>query len=60
MMQLIHKCVLAPENVKFGILSGISDNRKKNMDLEFTRKLVGYEPEDDAFEICEKIKIEES
>ena len=60
MMQLIHKCVLAPENVKFGILSGISDNRKKSMDLEFTRKLVGYEPEDDAFEICEKIKIEES
>ena len=59
MMQLIHKCIIAPENVKFGILSGISDNRHKSMDLDFTRKLVGYEPEDDAFEICERIKMEE-
>src|SRR3989338_6708068 len=59
MMQLVHKCIIAPDDVKFGILSGISDNKHKSMDLDFTRKRVGYNPEDDAFEICEEIKMEE-
>ncbi len=60
LMQLIHKCILAPEEVKFGILSGISDNKRKYMDLKFTEELVGYRPKDDAFEMCEEIKRRES
>lgn len=54
--QLIHKCVVAPDEIKFGILSGISNNKRKYMDLRFTEELVGYKPEDDAFEMCEEIK----
>lgn len=54
--QLLSKCILAPEKIKFGILSGISNNKNKYMDLKFTKELVGYEPEDDFYEICEEIK----
>ena len=54
--QLIYKCVVASESVKFAILPGISNNRKKNMDLKFAKKLIGYEPEDDAYEICEEVR----
>ncbi|MBI2043254.1 NAD(P)-dependent oxidoreductase [Candidatus Pacearchaeota archaeon] len=57
--QLLSKCILAPEKIKFGILSGISNNKRKYMDLKFTKELVGYNPEDDAFEICEEIKRRE-
>ncbi|HJZ19198.1 MAG TPA: NAD(P)-dependent oxidoreductase [Candidatus Nanoarchaeia archaeon] len=56
MAQLIHKCILAPKKVKYGILAGISNNKKKYLDLKFTRKLVGYNPEDDAFRICREVK----
>lgn len=50
--QLITKSVLAPKEIKFGILAGISNNKKKNMDLKHSKELVGYEPEDDFYEIC--------
>ena len=53
---LISKCVTASEKIKFGILAGISDNRKKNMDLKFSKDLVGYEPQDDVYKICEGMK----
>ena len=56
MAQLIHRCIMAPKNVKYGILSGISNNEHKRMELNFTKKLVGYKPEDDAFKVCRAIK----
>jgi len=56
MAQLIHKCIMAPKSVKYAVLSGISNNRHKRMELNFTKKLVGYKPMDDGFEVCKKIK----
>ena len=53
--QLIHKCVIALGKIKFGVLSGISNNEKGYMDLEFTKKLVGYKPKNDAVKICNKL-----
>ena len=50
--QLIYKCIVASDDVKFGILAGSSNNKNLYMDLEDTRKLVGYEPEDDGYEMC--------
>ena len=50
--QLIYKSIFAPDTVKFGILAGSSNNKQKYMDLEETKKLVGYEPEDDVYEMC--------
>jgi nucleoside-diphosphate-sugar epimerase len=54
--QLIYRCIVASFDIKYGVLSGISDNKHKSMDIDFTRELVGYEPMDDAFSICEEIK----
>jgi uronate dehydrogenase len=56
MSQLIHKCIMASKDVKFGILAGVSNNKRNYMDLKFTKKLVGYKPEDDAFKMCREIK----
>ena len=50
--QLVYKSIIAPDNVKFGILAGTSNNRNNYMDLKETKKLVGYEPEDDGYEMC--------
>jgi len=54
--QLIHKSIIAPMKVKYGILHGISKDRHRHLDLEFTKKLVGYEPKDDAYKVCRAIK----
>lgn len=56
MGQLIHKCIVAPKSVKYAILSGISDNDHKRMELRFTKKLINYKPKDDTFEMCRYIK----
>lgn len=56
MGQLIHKCIVAGKKVKYGILSGISNDKEKHLDLKFTKKLVGYKPKDDAYKICKEIK----
>lgn len=53
--QLIHKCVTAPKKIRFAILSGISNNTKGYMDLESTKRLIGYEPKDDAVKICREL-----
>ncbi len=48
--QLFTRCVDVPD-VTFAIVYGISNNRFKREDLAYTRSLLGYEPQDDAFEI---------
>jgi len=55
MGQLIHKCIVAPKKVKYGIFSGISNNRHKRMELNYTRRVLGYRPQDDAFVVCKVI-----
>lgn len=50
MNQLLDRCIEA-DNVRFAIVHGISNNRFKAMDLSATRDLLGYEPQDDAFEM---------
>jgi len=56
MTQLIHKCIIASPKVKYGILAGISNNHNKYMDLKFTKKLVGYKPQDDVYKLCKSIR----
>ena len=57
MLQLIHKCVMAPKDLKYAILAGISNNHNKYMDLKYTMKTVGYKPKDDVYKICKECKI---
>lgn len=46
---LLERCIAVPD-IRFAIVSGISDNRFKRMDADSTRKLLGFRPQDDAFE----------
>ena len=39
------------ENVNFAIVNGVSNNRYKRLALDESRKILGFMPEDDAFEI---------
>ena len=48
--QLLVRCIEAPD-VPFAIVHAISNNRFKRLDLTSTRELLGYAPQDDAFEI---------
>lgn len=48
--QLLVRCIEAAE-VPFAIIHAISNNRFKRLDLTSTREILGYAPQDDAFEI---------
>jgi nucleoside-diphosphate-sugar epimerase len=47
--RLFDRCLGAGPEVTFAVVNGSSRNRHLRMDLEETRRLVGYEPQDDAF-----------
>lgn len=46
--QLIQKCLEAPEDLRFDIFHGISNNRYGFVDLEHARDILGYHPQDSA------------
>jgi hypothetical protein len=46
--QLMERCVVADPLPPFAILHGMSANTGSRWDLEATRRLVGYEPQDDV------------
>jgi hypothetical protein len=46
---LIVRCIETP-GVQFAIVHGLSNNRFKRMDIHLTRQILGYAPQDDAFE----------
>lgn len=48
--QLIQKSIDAPRSVGFAIVNGESDNALSIWDIETTRRLLGYEPQDGAGE----------
>ena len=47
---LLIQCIETPD-VQFAIVHGISNNRFKRLDLTETQTLLGYAPQDDAFDI---------
>ena len=47
--KLVVASVEAPDDLRFGIYHGVSNNRWKRLDITDARKALGYEPEDDAF-----------
>lgn len=48
--QLLVCCVEVPDT-QYAIVHGISDNRCKRLDIASTRAVVGYAPQDDAFQL---------
>lgn len=47
-VQLVECCINAPEELRFDIFYGMSDNRWRWVDIEHARQVVGYEPQDRA------------
>lgn len=50
--QLFDRCIETPD-IRFAIVHGVSNNRHLWLDLEATRRLLGYDPQDDAFRAVE-------
>lgn len=47
--KLVVASIEAPNDLRFGIFHGTSDNRWKRFDISDARTVLGYRPEDDAF-----------
>ena len=48
LVQLVRRCVDAPDTVRFAIFYGVSNNTWRFWDISNSRELIGYEPGDDA------------
>jgi nucleoside-diphosphate-sugar epimerase len=46
--QLLEKCITADPALRFAVLNGMSANTGMRWDLEPTRRLIGYNPQDDV------------
>jgi len=55
--QLIHRCIEAPDSLRFLIVQGVSDNQFKRMDIANAREILGYAPEDNAFQISSNVQL---
>lgn len=51
--QLVERSVEAPDDLRFAVFHGVSNNRWKRLDITDARAKIGYEPVDDAFELAE-------
>lgn len=56
--QLLHRCIEAPDTLRFLIVQGVSDNQFKRMDIGTARDL-GYAPQDNAFRLSERVQMDE-
>lgn len=48
LFRLVRACITAPPSVEYAVLYGVSANTWRFWDIEEARRLVGYEPVDDA------------
>lgn len=46
--QLMQRCIEADTAIRFAVINGMSANTGMRWDIENTRRLVGYEPQDDV------------
>jgi nucleoside-diphosphate-sugar epimerase len=49
-IQILRRCIDAPEDLRFDIFYGVSDNRYRFLDIEHAREVLGYVPQDRAEE----------
>jgi nucleoside-diphosphate-sugar epimerase len=54
--RLMVACLEAPDPVHFGIFHVLSNNRRNRLDISETRRILGYEPQDDGFALAEAKK----
>ena len=46
--QMLHKCIEAPDDLKYDVFFATSDNKRGYRDLEHPREVLGYSPQDSA------------
>jgi nucleoside-diphosphate-sugar epimerase len=51
---LVAGAIDAPDSLEYGVFHGVSNNRWKRLDITNARELLGYNPQDDAFEIARR------
>jgi nucleoside-diphosphate-sugar epimerase len=51
--RLVIASIEAPDDLRFGVYHGVSNNRWKRLDISDARAQLGYEPQDDAFALGE-------
>jgi nucleoside-diphosphate-sugar epimerase len=44
----------APDDLRFSVFHGVSNNRSSRMDISDAREVLGYQPQDDSFAIAER------
>ncbi len=54
--KLVVASIEAPDDLRFGIFHGVSNNRWKRLDISDARAMLGYAPEDDSFELAGAFK----
>lgn len=47
-VQLVEKAIEAPDNLRFGIFYGVSNNKWRWVDIDHARQVLGYSPQDSA------------
>jgi uronate dehydrogenase len=55
-VQLFERCIEAPPNLKFAIVHGLSGNIFNRMDINSTRQLLNYDPQDNFFDAHDTFK----
>lgn len=55
--QLLHRCIDAPDDLRFLIVQGVSNNQFKRMDISNAREILGYQPEDNAFTLSARTEL---
>ena len=55
-VQMVEKCIDAPENVRYDIFEATSNDRWRWRDISHSQKVLGYEPQDsaDVYDIPDK------
>jgi nucleoside-diphosphate-sugar epimerase len=56
--QLLMRCIDAPDDLRYLIVQGVSDNQFKRMDISNARTILGYAPKDNAFAISERTELD--
>jgi len=57
LVKLIVASIEAPSNLGFGVFHGISNNRHRQFDIGEARRILGFEPTDDAFALAEATSL---
>jgi nucleoside-diphosphate-sugar epimerase len=51
--RLVTASIEAPDDVDIAVFHGVSNNRYKRLNIDDARKIIGYDPQDDAFAIAQ-------